>query len=507
MNYNLYQLFHSRFAPEMEKVALTTETGVRYSYRELDRRSAQYADALRRRGIQPGDRVLAQVEKSPENLFCYLGCLRAGVVYIPLNPAYQQGELAHFVQDSDPALFICDPDREAEIARLGADHRFGIETLDLQGRGTLYERSLTAAGQFDTAASAVDDTAVILYTSGTTGKPKGAMLTHGNLAANGEALRRIWGFSADDVLLHLLPLYHVHGLFFASHCALLSAAGMILLPKFSVEYVEQYLPASTVMMGVPTYYTRLLADARFTKELCRNTRLFICGSAPLLEQTFAEFQQRTGEYILERYGMTETGINTSNPLAGPRKPGTVGLPLPGVEARIVDDADRPLGADIIGHIQVRGANVFKGYWNNPGKTAEDFTADGFFRTGDTGYLDADGYVTICGRAKDLIITGGLNVYPKEIELLLDGMEGVIESAVIGLPHHDYGEAVTAVVCKREGADLSETQIIDALRSTIAHYKAPKKVFFIDELPRNGMAKVQKNVLRERFRDAYISVKA
>ncbi|MHB9106423.1 MAG: malonate--CoA ligase [Armatimonadota bacterium] len=500
-NYNLYRLFQSRFSREMDKVVLTTESGAQYTYRELHHRSAQYANYLRRYGIKPGDRVLVQVEKSPENLFCYLGCLRAGTVYVPLNPAYQQSELAYFMEDAEPALFICDPAKEA-VAELGAGNRLQIETLDAQGRGTLYERSLDEPDNFETASSAVDDTAVILYTSGTTGKPKGAMLIHGNLAANGDTLQRLWGFTANDVLLHMLPIFHVHGLFFASHCVLLSASSMVFLPKFSVDYVEQYLPLSTMMMGVPTYYTRMLADARFTRELCRNTRLFVSGSAPLLEQTFTEFHQHTGETILERYGMTETGINTSNPLVGPRKPRTVGLPLPGVRVRIVDDADRPLEVDEIGHIQVKGANVFKGYWRMPEKTAEDFTADGFFRTGDTGSVDADGYLTISGRARDLIITGGLNVYPKEIELLLDSVDGVIESAVIGLPHADYGEAVTAVVCKRSDSDVTEAQLINALRNTIAHFKVPKKVFFIDELPRNTMGKVQKNLLRERFKDAY-----
>lgn len=500
-NHNLYRLLESRFARLMDKVVLTTESGRQYTYRELHRRSAQYAGYFRRCGIRPGDRVLVQVEKSPENLFSYLGCLRAGAVYVPLNPAYQQSELAYFMQDADPALFICDPDKEA-VAELSAEGRFRIETLDGQGRGTLYERSLDEPETFDTAACAADDTAVILYTSGTTGKPKGAMLTHGNLAANGDTLQQLWGFAVDDVLLHMLPIFHVHGLFFASHSVLLSGAAMYFLPKFSVDHIVHYLPQSTVMMGVPTYYTRMLADTRFTRELCRNTRLFISGSAPLLEQTFAEFHERTGACILERYGMTETGINISNPLDGPRKPSTVGLPLPGVQARIVDDADRPLGVGEIGHIQIRGANVFKGYWRNPEKTAESFTADGFFRTGDTGHIDADGYLTISGRARDLIITGGLNVYPKEIELLLDSVEGVLESAVIGLPHPDYGEAVTAVVCKRNGSDVTEAQLINALRNIIAHFKVPKKVFFIDELPRNTMGKVQKNVLRERFKDAY-----
>ncbi len=503
MNQNLYQRFAGQFTPVMKKVVLTTETDERYTYHMLHTRSAQYAGYLFRCGIQPGDRVMVQVEKSAENLFCYLGCLRVGAVYVPLNTAYHPNEVAYFIRDAAPSLLICDPARAAEMRVLGTEHGdIPVETLDRQGRGSLYTHSLSEDGDWADVPRAVDDTAVILYTSGTTGKPKGAMLTHGNLATNGATLQQCWAFSADDVLLHMLPLFHVHGLFFACHCVLLSAASMIFLPKFTVDYTLQYLPAATVMMGVPTYYTRLLDDSCFTRLCGDHIRLFISGSAPLQPQTFTAFADRTGQCILERYGMTETGINTANPLQGIRKPGTVGLPLPGVTVRIADAEDRPLAQGEIGQIQIRGSNVFAGYWNNPAKTAQDFTAEGFFRTGDIGSVDEDGYLTISGRAKDLIITGGLNVYPKEIELCLDSLDGVVESAVIGLPHHDFGEAVTAVVCTQPDCHINEAEIIEILRGQFAHFKVPKKILFITALPKNTMGKVQKNLLRDQFYDLY-----
>jgi malonyl-CoA/methylmalonyl-CoA synthetase len=386
-----------------------------------------------------------------------------------------------------------------ELARpLGLLH---VYSLDADGQGTLTEACRPVDGDYDVRDVAPDDTAVLLYTSGTTGRPKGAMLTHANLATNALALHRAWGWRPDDVLLHALPLFHIHGLFVACHCVLLNGTRMILLPKFDVAAVMQSLPRATVFMGVPTFYTRLLANQDFGRETCRHMRLFTSGSAPLLTQTFEEFRARTGHEILERYGMTETGMNTSNPLDGPRRPGTVGRPLPGVSLRIVNDSDETLPTGEVGQIQVKGANVFKGYWRQPEKTAEEFTADGYFRTGDLARLNDDGYVSIVGRAKDLIISGGLNIYPREIESYLDKIDGLLESAVIGVPHPDFGEAVIAVVVRNpEGANLTEAGVITALKNRIAGFKVPKRVFFVPELPRNTMGKVQKNLLRERYRE-------
>jgi malonyl-CoA/methylmalonyl-CoA synthetase len=376
-----------------------------------------------------------------------------------------------------------------------------IYTLDTDGQGTLTEESRSLGDEFDTCRVSHDATAVLLYTSGTTGRPKGAMLTHANLAANALTLHQAWGWGPNDVLLHALPLFHIHGLFVACHCVLLNGTKMILLPKFDVTTVIQSLPKATVFMGVPTFYTRLLADAGFSRDICGHMRLFVSGSAPLLPQTFDEFQQRTGHTILERYGMTETGMNTSNPLDGPRRPGTVGKPLPGVSTRIVNDRDQPLPAGEVGQLQVKGDNVFKGYWHLPEKTAAEFTADGYFRTGDLARMDDDGYVAIVGRTKDLIISGGLNIYPKEIESYLDKIDGVLESAVIGAAHPDFGEAVVAVVVRAPGReDVTETGLLARLKQLIASYKVPKRVFFAAELPRNTMGKVQKNLLRERYTD-------
>jgi malonyl-CoA/methylmalonyl-CoA synthetase len=442
--------------------------------------------------------VAVQVDKSAQALFAYLGCLRAGLIYLPLNTAYRDLEIAYFLENAAPGLVVCAPAQREPLARLAAAHGVRhVHTLDAEGRGSLAEAAAAQPDEFATVAVRDDEVAVILYTSGTTGRPKGAMITHANLASNGLALRDAWGFRADDVLLHALPIFHIHGLFVACHVALLSACRMIFLPKFEVAAVLKALPQSTVFMGVPTYYTRLLAEPAFGREPCRHMRLFTCGSAPLLPQTFDEFRERTGHTILERYGMTETGMNTSNPLAGPRRPGTVGPALPGVVIRIADDKDREVAPGEVGQLLVKGTNVFRGYWRMPDKTAEEFTADGFFRTGDLARLDADGYVAIVGRAKDLIISGGFNIYPKEIEGYLDKLDGVLESAVIGLPHPDFGEAVVAVLVARPGAVLNEAGVIAALKSQIAGFKVPKRVIIVDELPRNTMGKVQKNVLREQ----------
>ncbi|MDH3513870.1 MAG: malonyl-CoA synthase [Gammaproteobacteria bacterium] len=500
MNANLYNLFRERFSRSMSRPFIEMPAGRTYTYSDLEQESARYACCLDVLGLKAGDRVAVQVEKSPQALFLYLGCLRAGLIFLPLNPAYRRAEIEFYLDDAEPGAVICRPSDLAgmrELARpRGLQH---IYTLDTDGQGTLTEACRTFDGEYGVRDVAPGDTAVLLYTSGTTGRPKGAMLTHANLAVNALALHQAWGWRPDDVLLHALPLFHIHGLFVACHCALLGGTGMILLPKFDVTVVMQSLPKATVFMGVPTYYTRLLAEPGFGREQCRNMRLFTCGSAPLLAQTFHEFQERAGLAILERYGMTETGMNTSNPLDGPRKPGTVGTPLPGVSIRIADDKDRDLPIGEAGQLQVKGANVFNGYWRLPEKTAEEFTADGYFRTGDLARKDDDGYVTIVGRAKDLIISGGLNIYPKEIEGYLDKIDGILESAVIGVPHPDFGEAVVAVIVRKpEGAGLTEAGVIAALKNQIAGFKVPKRVHFVPELPRNTMGKVQKNLLRERY---------
>jgi malonyl-CoA/methylmalonyl-CoA synthetase len=500
MNENFYALIAERLTGHYADTCLETPAGERYTYAQLQAESARYAQLFVNLGLRAGDRVAVQTEKSAAALFAYLGCLRAGLVYLPLNTAYRDLEIEYFLENAEPGLVVCAPERLGAVqtlaARRGVAH---VLTLDARGRGTLFDAARAFPGEFSTVNVGGDDVAVILYTSGTTGQPKGAMITHRNLAANGLALHRAWGWRPGDVLLHALPIFHIHGLFVACHCALLNASKMLFLSRFDASEVLRALPQATVFMGVPTYYTRLLAEPSFGSEVCRTMRLFTCGSAPLLPQTFNEFRERTGHTILERYGMTETGMNTSNPLAGPRLPGTVGPPLPGVAIRLVDAQGNDVANGEVGELLVKGENVFKGYWRMPDKTAEEFTGDGFFRTGDLARRDANGYVAIVGRAKDLIISGGLNIYPKEIEGYLDKLEGVQESAVIGLPHPDFGEAVVAVVVACPGAGaLSESAVIAALKPLIASFKVPKRVFVVPELPRNTMGKVQKNVLRERY---------
>jgi len=500
VNENIYSLFRTRFPADRQSPSLELPDGRCLSYAELEAESARYARFLTELGVAAGDRVVVQTEKSPQALFFYLACLRAGIVYVPLNPAYRQAEIEYFLDDAEPRCVVCAPTRhdtvQSAAAKRAIDHVF---TLAANGHGTLVDAAAETPPVHEIRSVDGDDTAVILYTSGTTGRSKGAMLTHRNLAANGLALHQAWGWRTGDVLLHALPIFHIHGLFVACHGALLNGSKMIFLPKFDAAEVARRLPQATVFMGVPTYYTRLLAESTFGKEQCGRMRLFTCGSAPLLPQTFHEFEQRTGHTILERYGMTETGMNTSNPLDGPRRPGTVGVPLPGVGVRIVDDRDAEVTPGEVGQLLVKGDNVFKGYWRLPEKTAEEFTADGYFRTGDLVRRDDDGYISIVGRAKDLIISGGLNIYPKEIESYLDKIDGVLESAVIGVPHSDFGEAVVAVIVRKpEGANLTEAGLIAALKDRIAGFKVPKRVFFVPELPRNTMGKVQKNQLRERF---------
>ena len=476
--------------------ALAIDAGARrYAYGDLDRQTARYANALTVLGVRPGDRVAAQVEKSAANLILYLAAVRAGAVYLPLNTAYTLAELAYFIGDAEPALIVCDPAARDGGAALAA--RAAVETLYAAGEGSLATLAAGHLDAFATVARGPGDLAAICYTSGTTGRSKGAMLTHRALASNAETLVDLWGFTADDVLIHALPIYHVHGLFVATNVILMAGASMILQPRFNPADVMAAAARATCLMGIPTFYTRLLAHPGLTREAVAGMRLFISGSAPLLAQTHHDWTARTGKPLLERYGMTETGMNTSNPYDGDRVAGTVGFPLPGVALRIVDEET---GAEVddgrIGMIEVMGPNVCAGYWRNAGKTAEAFRPDGFFITGDLGVRDARGYVSIVGRGKDLIITGGLNVYPKEVEAEIDALPGVVESAVIGLPHADFGEAVTAVVAVGVGGGLSEQAVLEALAPRLARFKQPKRVLFVADLPRNAMVKVQKARLRE-----------
>ncbi|MCX5589657.1 malonate--CoA ligase [Alcaligenes endophyticus] len=505
-NANLYAILSQGFAADRGAVAIHTPTRD-YSWDDLEHTSARIAHLLTDLALQPGARVAVQVEKSPEALMLYLACLRAGYVYLPLNTAYTAAELAYFLKDAEPELVVLDPARvEAMQATLKEAQIAHVLTLDAQGQGSVMEQSASKSQQFTTVQSQADDLAAILYTSGTTGRSKGAMLSHENLSSNAIVLKEFWGWQSDDVLLHMLPIFHVHGLFVASHGALLAGARMIWLPRLDIEQALKYLPQSTVMMGVPTYYVRLLNEPRFTRETCASMRLFISGSAPLLLDTFQQFTERTGHTILERYGMSETVMLTSNPYLsdqGPRVGGTVGVPLPDVEVRIMNDEGEILSQlEQIGHVQVRGPNVFAEYWRMPEKTREEFTGDGWFRTGDMGKWTDVGatqpYLSIVGRGKDLIISGGFNVYPKELELLIDTFEGVNESAVIGVPHKDFGEAVVAVVVPHEGVTLDVAALQALLKSNMANYKQPKQIHIVESLPRNTMGKVQKNVLREQY---------
>lgn len=495
---NLYSTYRSRF-PALDTVLLTSDTGARYTYADADNRSAQIANYLTGLGLQAGDRVSVQVEKSVEALWLYLGAVRAGLVFHPMNTAYTEDELRYFLADAASAVLVCDSSRAQALRKMCGEHGTRhLLTLDADGSGTLTDGAQSCSNQFATAQTGAGDLAALVYSSGTTGRPKGVMLSHQNLVANISVLVDCWGFNRSDCLLHALPIFHVHGLFVAIGCVLMSGSSMRWLRNFDVPTVLDDIPRSTVMMGVPTYYTRLLADERFTAALCARMRLFISGSAPLLAETFVEFERRTGHTILERYGMTETGMNTSNPLHGARRAGTVGLPLPGVAVRVCGNDGRTLGVDEVGVLQVRGANVFTGYWRLPEQTAQDFTPDGFFNTGDLAVIDQLGYVSIVGRSRDLVISGGLNVYPKEVETLIDALPGVLESAVIGVPDPDFGEAVVAVVVLRDSSVTAE-QIRDALRTKAANFKVPKRIIFVDELPRNAMGKVQKQDLRNRYR--------
>lgn len=469
MNHNLYAVLSAGFPEDMTRPCLLLPDGGQVSYGQIEQAVAQVAGYLGALGVEPGGRVALQSEKSVEGLVVYLGVLKAGAVFLPLNPAYTPAELDYFLEDAQPSVFITDP-----------------------------QRFVTEAGGAQPMRQAVareaDDLAALIYTSGTTGRSKGAMLSHGGLAANAHSLQKLWGFDAEDVLLHALPIFHVHGLFISLHCALLTGSAMFWLNRFVEAEVIAALPRCTIMMGVPTFYTRLLAHPAFTREVAGGLRVFISGSAPLLDSTFREFQERIGQRILERYGMSESVVISSNPLQGERIAGSVGYPLPGVELRIAGGAE-------VGVIEIRGPSVFKGYWRNPAKTAEDFTADGYFRTGDVGRCDADGRVWISGRAKDLIISGGFNVYPREVEMVLDELPGVTESAVIGVPHPDFGEGVVAIV---EGQG-DEAALIAECRCQLAPFKTPKRVVFVTTLPRNTLGKVQKNHLRLSYQELFSGI--
>ena len=502
MNGNFFAELKAVFVAAAERDALILPDGAVWSYGKLLRNAGRVASVLRDAGLSEGDRVLVQVEKSPESLALYLGTLMAGGIYVPLNTAYTGAEVRYFLQDAEPSLFVARPDDDALFAETNAvNPAVPVLTLGVDGKGGLVDAMRGASPDGGVAFRDAGDTAAIVYTSGTTGRAKGAMLTHANLASNAQALRNCWGWREDDVLLHSLPLFHAHGLFIALHCALLGGTPTLFLPRFDAADVIRQLPRATVMMGVPTFYSRLLNHPSFAMPQWAGVRLFVSGSAPLTEQTFHAFAERTGHRILERYGMSETIVNTSNPLNGERRAGTVGYALPGIEVRVVDDAGSLVRTGSVGMIEVRGANVCKGYWRMPEKTAEEFRPDGFFITGDLGSLDSDGRLTIVGRGKDLIISGGYNVYPREVEAEIDALGEVVESAVIGVPHPDFGEGVVAVVVP--AAEPVELQGLRAgLSDRLARFKHPKRVVNLSELPRNAMGKVQKNLLRSDYADLF-----
>ncbi|CDZ43572.1 malonate--CoA ligase [Neorhizobium galegae] len=482
-----------------DRLLLTDETVGTMSYRAFADQCARLAGALLEAGLQPGDRVAVQAEKSVAALALYLATVRAGGIYLPLNIAYTPAEIEYFLTDAEPSIFVCDPSRFEALQPIAKAAGAKILTLDLAGKGTLTDAAAIATPITETSARGGADIAAILYTSGTTGRSKGAMLSHDNLLSNAVSLVESWRFTDKDVLIHALPIFHTHGLFVGTNVVLASRASMIFQAKFDPNKIMEAMPKATVLMGVPTFYTRLLQHSGLDRDSTAHMRLFVSGSAPLLAETHEEWQARTGHAILERYGMTETNMNTSNPYDGRRVAGTVGFPLPGVQVRVTDaETGASLGTEEIGMIEVRGPNVFSGYWRMPEKTAAEFRKDGFFITGDLGKIDKDGYVHIVGRGKDLIITGGYNVYPKEVEMEIDAMPGVIESAVFGVKHPDFGEGIIAAIVLKSEAQLTEQEVIKALDGRLAGYKRPKKVAFMTELPRNTMGKVQKNILRNQF---------
>jgi len=498
---NLYTRIAGTVQSDLDKPFLRFLDAPPLSYREGFAAAGRYAHVLVRHGVKPGDRVAVQIEKSPAGLILYLACLRAGAVFLPLNTGYTPAEIAYFVQDAEPRLFVAAEKNREKIQV--ALPQLALLTVSDDGRdGSLVMEAASQPADFPDAPVTMSDLASILYTSGTTGRSKGAMLSHGNLHSNAASLKQAWEFSRDDILLHALPIFHIHGLFVACNVSLLSGATILLLPKFEPDAVFRALPQASVMMGVPTFYTRLLKDERLGRETTRHMRVFISGSAPLLPETHREWEARTGHALLERYGMTETNMNTSNPYRGPRIPGSVGLPLPGVKIRIADPDGKVLPQGEIGMIEVKGPNIFQGYWRMPEKTKAEFRGDGYFITGDMGTIGPDGYLRIVGRGKDLIITGGLNVYPREIESLLDDLPGVEESAVVGIPHEDFGEGVTAFLVLKAGAQVSEADVQNALRDRLARFKLPKRVIVLEQLPRNTMGKVQKSALRQDYAALY-----
>jgi malonyl-CoA/methylmalonyl-CoA synthetase len=509
-NESIFAALRAGFPADLDALAIETVDGpgapLHYTWRDLERGTAMMANALASLRLPAGARVAVQVDKSVEALMVYLAVMRAGCVYLPLNSAYQQAEIEYFIADAEPAVVVCTPKNFTWISRLAFKHRTqNVFTLGDDRKGSLLERAAQMSEQHVPAHKSDADLAAIVYTSGTTGRSKGAMLTHGNLVSNARVLKAHWGWQPDDVLIHALPIFHVHGLFVASHGALLNGSKMIWFSRFDPKQVIARFADATVFMGVPTLYTRLLAEPSLTREACAHMRLFIAGSAPLQVETFDAWVERTGHTILERYGMSETVMLTSNPYHardGERRRGTVGCPLPGVGVRVHDDSGAPCPPGEIGGIEVKGPNVFAGYWHMPEKTREEFTADGWFKTGDVGTIDPRGYVSIVGRSKDLVISGGYNVYPAEIEGLINEMPGVAESAVVGVPHPDFGEGVIAFVVPKPGASLEGSSVVSALKSRIANFKVPKQVFVVDELPRNTMGKVQKNLLRQRHRGLF-----
>lgn len=503
MNENLFAAIEQR-TPDLDRTFAEEPEGSSHSYRDMFEKSAQYANVLAELGIRPGDRVAAQVDKSIDALFLYLGCLRVGGVFLPLNTEYTETEIDYFISDSKPTLFVCRPGVKETMEKIAGAHGVRhIETLAAGPACSLAAKITDAAREFETIQRDRDDLSAILYTSGTTGRSKGAMITHGNLSSNAATLAEYWCFTQDDILLHALPIFHTHGLFVAINVTLMAGASMIFLNGFDLDKILSHLPRSTVMMGVPTFYKRMLSSPLLSRGLVHNMRLFISGSAPLSPEIHTEFDVRTGHAILERYGMTETNMNTSNPFEGARRPGTVGFPLPGIEIRIADPmSGKSLAQGEVGVIEIRGPNVFKGYWHMPEKTKAEFRSDGFFISGDLGLIDTHGYLNIVGREKDLIISGGYNVYPAEVENALDAIPQVSESAVIGLPHPDFGEGVTAVIALNPGKKLERDFVRKELSGQLAKYKIPKDIIIVKDLPRNKMGKVQKALLRDRYKETY-----
>ncbi|PUE10399.1 malonyl-CoA synthase [Limnohabitans sp. T6-20] len=510
-HHNLFSALRAAFPADLNATAVETDEGLHYSWQDLDRATAMMANLLKSLDLPKGSRVAVQVEKSVEAMILYLATLRAGYVFLPLNTAYQSAEIEYFIGNAEPAVVVCSSVNFGWVSKIafkaGTQHVF---TLNDDRTGSLLDRASNQSDQHTPASCQADDLAAILYTSGTTGRSKGAMLTHGNMLSNALTLKDYWGWTKSDVLIHALPIFHVHGLFVAIHGALINGSKMIWMAKFDPKRAIASMAKATVFMGVPTLYVRMLAEPSLTRDAVKNMRLFIAGSAPLLIETFADWQTRTGHTILERYGMSETAMLTSNPYAADkryanqaeRRGGTVGFPLPGVSLRVRGDDGQDLPVSEIGGIQVKGPNVFKGYWRMPEKTAEEFTTDGFFKTGDVGKIDERGYVTIVGRSKDLIISGGYNVYPAEIEGYINEMKGVAESAVVGVPHPDFGEVGVAVVIAKQGVTLQPDAIVAELKSKLANFKIPKKCFVVAELPRNTMGKVQKNLLREQYKSLF-----